>query len=148
VFTKNQRELIGRNGVEAFLEIFRRDARLAVILFRAGYGETEYTDLEVRGIQDRGMETRWQSPILINGSLLTSEIEIETVAGPDALDERGESRRRGRRRPRLPAAREPSPRGEPCPHAAQCDWPVNDAAGWMASDARSRVAGFPPEPAS
>jgi len=65
VFTKNQRELIGRNGVEAFLEIFRRDARLAVILFRAGYGETEYTDLEVRGIQDRGMETRWQSPILI-----------------------------------------------------------------------------------
>lgn len=66
VFTQRQRELVGRNGVEAFAEVFRRDARLAVVLFRSGYGETEYTDLEARGIQDRGMKTRWQSPLLIN----------------------------------------------------------------------------------
>lgn len=65
IFTKRQRELVGRNGVEAFAQVFRRDARLAVVLFRAGYGETDYTDLEVRGIQDRGMETRWESVILI-----------------------------------------------------------------------------------
>jgi hypothetical protein len=66
VFTTEQRELVGRNGVEAFSELFRRDARLAVVLFREGYGETDYTDLEVRGIQDRGLETRWVSPVLIN----------------------------------------------------------------------------------
>ena len=66
VFTQRQRELVGRNGVEAFAELFRRDARLAVVLYRAGYGETDYTDLEARGIQDRGLETRWRSPILIN----------------------------------------------------------------------------------
>lgn len=66
VFTQRQRDLVGRNGIEAFAEIFRREARLAVVLYRAGYGETEYTDLEARGIQDRGMETSWQSPVLIN----------------------------------------------------------------------------------
>lgn len=66
VFTAEQRELVGRNGVEAFSELFRKDARLAVVLYRDGYGETEFTDLEIRGIQDRALETRWVSPILIN----------------------------------------------------------------------------------
>ena len=63
VFTAQQRELVGKDGIEAFSEVFRRDARLAVVLFRQGYGETEYTDLEVRGIRDRAMETRWLSPL-------------------------------------------------------------------------------------
>lgn len=66
VFTQRQRDLVGRDSVEAFAEVFRSDARLAVVLYRSGYGETEYTDLEARGIQDRGMETGWESPVLIN----------------------------------------------------------------------------------
>ncbi|MGI8486129.1 MAG: hypothetical protein ACR2OU_17955 [Thermomicrobiales bacterium] len=64
VFTAEQRELVGRNGVEAFSKLFRRDARLAVVLHREGYGKTEFTDLEVRGIQDRALETQWVSPLL------------------------------------------------------------------------------------
>lgn len=66
VYTEKQRDVVGRNSVEAFAETFRKDSRLAVVLWRKEYGTTEYTDLEARAIQDRGMECNWQSPILIN----------------------------------------------------------------------------------
>lgn len=36
VFTTRQRDVVGRDGVEAFAELFRRKARLAVILFELG----------------------------------------------------------------------------------------------------------------
>jgi hypothetical protein len=65
VFTQRQQELAGKNLVETFTETFKRDARLAVILYRQGWGDTEYTDLEALAIQSRGLKTRWRSPVLI-----------------------------------------------------------------------------------
>jgi hypothetical protein len=65
VFTRRQPDLAGTNLVETFSETFREHAQLAVILHRARWGETDYTDLESLAIQQRGLRTRWRSVLLV-----------------------------------------------------------------------------------
>jgi hypothetical protein len=65
VFTRRQQELAGTNLVETFTDTFARDARLAVILHREGWGESDYTHLEEQAIQNRGLKTRWRGVLLV-----------------------------------------------------------------------------------
>ena len=46
VFSERQKELAGTNGVAQFTSLYEVRARLVVVLYRAGYGETKWTKIE------------------------------------------------------------------------------------------------------
>jgi hypothetical protein len=56
VYSKAQPELAGRDGLEAFTEVFRDKSRLVVLLFGAGYGDTRWTRVEEGAIKARIFE--------------------------------------------------------------------------------------------
>lgn len=53
VYSKAQEHLAGRDGLEAFSEVFKNDCRLMVVLFREGWGETPWTRAEATAIKTR-----------------------------------------------------------------------------------------------
>lgn len=53
VYSKAQEHLVGRDGLEAFSEVFKNDCRLMVVLFREGWGETPWTRAEATAIKAR-----------------------------------------------------------------------------------------------
>lgn len=53
VYTDKQEEIAGTDGLETLRAVFRYRARLVVILFRAGWGETPWTRVEMEAITDR-----------------------------------------------------------------------------------------------
>lgn len=55
LYATRQEELGGRNGVEALTAAFR-DARLCVVLYRKGWGETPWSGVEKRTLRDRLLE--------------------------------------------------------------------------------------------
>lgn len=55
LYATRQEELGGRNGVEALTEAFR-DARICMVLYRDGWGDTTWSGLEKRTIRDRVLE--------------------------------------------------------------------------------------------
>ncbi len=61
VYARRKEELLGRDGMDSFSEVFRRDTRLSVVLFRNGWGETEWTAFEETAIKSRALETRFTS---------------------------------------------------------------------------------------
>jgi len=52
VYSKKQDQLAGTDGMESFREVFREQSRLNVVLFRAGWGETRFTRVELAAIKD------------------------------------------------------------------------------------------------
>jgi len=52
-FTARQEEVAGTDGLVTFRAVFGRTARLVVVLFRAGWGETPWTRVEAEAITDR-----------------------------------------------------------------------------------------------
>ena len=53
VYTHRQEELAGTDGLESFRAPFRYRARLVVILYREGWGQTFWTRVEEEAITDR-----------------------------------------------------------------------------------------------
>ena len=53
VYSERQEEVAGTDGLESFRDIFRNRCRLAVILFRAPWGTTPWTRVELEAITDR-----------------------------------------------------------------------------------------------
>ncbi len=66
VYSKKQEELAGRDGVEAFREVFRSRARLALVLFRARWGETPWTRVEETAIRDRCLGDGWEHLMFVH----------------------------------------------------------------------------------
>lgn len=60
VYSKNQEELVGTDGLESFREVFRRGSRMVVVLYREGWGHTPWTRVEEAAIKDRFLEEGWQ----------------------------------------------------------------------------------------
>jgi len=56
IYSERQKELAGTDGEETFGKVFREDARLVVVLYRAGWGETKWTRVEQTAIRTRGFE--------------------------------------------------------------------------------------------
>jgi hypothetical protein len=56
IYAEHQKELIGRDGETAFNDVFERESRLVVVLYRAGWGETRWTRIEETAIRNRGHE--------------------------------------------------------------------------------------------
>jgi hypothetical protein len=59
VYSKHQEELAGTDGLQSFRTVFRSDARLVVVLFRDGWGQTPWTRVEEGAIQDRFLKEGW-----------------------------------------------------------------------------------------
>jgi hypothetical protein len=53
VYANRQEEIAGTDGLETFRTVFRHEARLVVVLFRPGWGETRWTRVEQQAITDR-----------------------------------------------------------------------------------------------
>lgn len=66
VYSKAQPELAGRDGLEAFTEVFRDKSRLVVLLFGAGYGSTRWTRVEETAIKARIFDgDGWQHLLIV-----------------------------------------------------------------------------------
>lgn len=60
VYSKEQENIAGTDGLESFRKAFRSEARLAVVLFREGWGETPWTRIEQTAITERVLEDGWE----------------------------------------------------------------------------------------
>lgn len=56
LYSKKQEEIAGTDGEESFNSVFGRDARLVVVLYRKGWGETPWTRIEQTAIRNRAFE--------------------------------------------------------------------------------------------
>jgi hypothetical protein len=65
VYSKQQEQLAGTNGLESFREAFRTRSRLVVVLYRNGWGETPWTRIEQTAITDRCLAEGWDSLLFV-----------------------------------------------------------------------------------
>jgi hypothetical protein len=56
VFHERQGELVGRDGIDAFTEVFAKKARICLVLYRAGWGDTPWTRVEANAIKGRSLD--------------------------------------------------------------------------------------------
>lgn len=75
-FPRNQEQLAGTNGLASMREPFL-NARVAVVLFREPWGQTDWTRVEETAITDRCLKCGWQSLVFVQLD--------ETSAIPDWL---------------------------------------------------------------
>lgn len=53
IYSENQKELIGRDGIDQFTSVFREEARVVIILYREDWGQTKWTRIEETAIKNR-----------------------------------------------------------------------------------------------
>jgi hypothetical protein len=56
LFSKKQEEIAGTDGEETFHNVFGKESRIVVILFRENWGSTRWTRIEETAIKNRGYE--------------------------------------------------------------------------------------------
>jgi len=61
VYARNKEDLLGQDGMDRFASVFRLEARLTVILYRQGWGQTPWTAFEEVHIRDRALHARMTS---------------------------------------------------------------------------------------
>jgi hypothetical protein len=65
VYSDRREEITGQNGVDAYSAVFSRDARVIVVLFRDGWGATDWTAIEQTAITTHGLKLRWETVLLV-----------------------------------------------------------------------------------
>lgn len=65
VYSRHKEELLGGDGMDQFAAVFGGESRLAVILYRDGWGQTPWTAFEESHIKDRALATRMTSFLVI-----------------------------------------------------------------------------------
>lgn len=65
VYSEHKEELAGSDGVEVFRSIFKDRTKLIVILYREGWGKSQWTNLEEQAIKEYGLVHRWEGILLI-----------------------------------------------------------------------------------
>jgi hypothetical protein len=65
VYSRQQEQLAGNNGIEEFRSAFLTRSHIAVVLHRRGWGETPYTTVESIAIQERGLQTAWLKLVFV-----------------------------------------------------------------------------------
>lgn len=58
VYSERQKDLVGKDGVDVFSAVFRRDSTVVVLLHRDGWGGTTWTTVEEQAIRARGFEEK------------------------------------------------------------------------------------------
>ncbi|MGE5049499.1 MAG: hypothetical protein ACM3PC_13060 [Deltaproteobacteria bacterium] len=66
VFSKAQEEIAGRQGDEAFGEVFRERSLVSLVLFRQGWGQTRWTRVEESAIRDHLFNTSPEHLMFVN----------------------------------------------------------------------------------
>lgn len=66
VFSEQQKQLAGTNGAATLTRLYEEAATLAVVLYRTGYGSTNWTRLEESAITSRGLKQGWDTVFLIS----------------------------------------------------------------------------------
>ena len=65
LYSKRQEELAGTDGEETFNDVFSKQARLVVVLYRAGWGETPWTRIEQTAIKNRAFDDGYDFVIFV-----------------------------------------------------------------------------------
>lgn len=65
LYSKKQEELAGTDGEEIFNDVFGKQARLVVVLYRAGWGETPWTRIEQTAIKNRAFDDGYDFVIFV-----------------------------------------------------------------------------------
>jgi|WetSurMetagenome_2_1015567.scaffolds.fasta_scaffold311080_1 hypothetical protein len=65
VYSKAQEVVAGREGVEAFREVFRSRSKVSLVLFRTGWGTTPWTRVEETAIRDRCLAEGWETLVFV-----------------------------------------------------------------------------------
>ena len=66
LYSDRQRELAGKDGEQEFARVFRAEARLVVVLYRRGWGETRWTRVEESAIRSRGFDHGYDFALFIS----------------------------------------------------------------------------------
>ena len=59
LYSERPEELVGTDGMETFRKVFRHEARVVVVLYRPGWGETRWTRVEQTAIRERAWDEGW-----------------------------------------------------------------------------------------
>jgi hypothetical protein len=51
IYSEQQKQLIANDGVDAFSQVFRTEARVVVVLYRENWGKTKWTRVEETAIK-------------------------------------------------------------------------------------------------
>ncbi|ANM05252.1 hypothetical protein AMC78_CH03183 [Rhizobium phaseoli] len=65
IYSERQKEIAGRDGQEAFSEVYAVKARLVVVLYRATWGQTPWTRVEMDAIKNRSLNDGWDFTVFI-----------------------------------------------------------------------------------
>ncbi|MFC0776366.1 hypothetical protein [Terrimonas alba] len=66
IYSKKQEELGGTDGEKKFNEVFYKECRIVVLLYRNGWGATPWTRIEETAIRNRAFELGWDFLLLVN----------------------------------------------------------------------------------
>src|SRR5208282_6190202 len=65
VYSKRQEEVAGTDGLESFRQAFLSQSRLVVVLYRNGWGQTRWTEVEELAIKERAFKGGWKSLLFV-----------------------------------------------------------------------------------
>jgi hypothetical protein len=65
LYSKRQGEIVGTDGEVTFNRVFGDDARIVVVLYRAGWGETPFTRIEQTAIKNRAFDKGYDFVLMI-----------------------------------------------------------------------------------
>lgn len=65
IYSNKQEELVGKDGIDEFSDIFYKKSRLVIILYREKWGNTPWTRIEETAIKNRCLDEGWDFSILI-----------------------------------------------------------------------------------
>lgn len=66
IYSKKQEELGGTDGEIQFNNVFNKEARVVVVLYRNGWGQTSWTRIEETAIKNRAFDKGWNFLFIIN----------------------------------------------------------------------------------
>jgi hypothetical protein len=66
VFSEHQKDLAGTDGAARLTRLYGEVATLAVVIYREGYGRTNWTRIEESAITSRGIQLGWDTVFLIS----------------------------------------------------------------------------------
>jgi len=66
IYSKKQEVLGGTDGEKTFNKVFYEEARIVVVLYRDGWGQTPWTRIEETAIKNRAFDKGWDFLVLVN----------------------------------------------------------------------------------
>ncbi|MGD8777418.1 MAG: hypothetical protein PVH88_00470 [Ignavibacteria bacterium] len=65
IYTKRQDKIAGTDGEETFNRVFGQEARVVIVLYRKGWGNTAWTRIEETAIKNRALDESYDFTLFI-----------------------------------------------------------------------------------